>query len=364
MKDLRQYGISVMTLTDLVDDFCLAQGNMREAVITASYRNARWAWKDIFRTTLWYIRKAVLCINCKDHTIRLPDDCERVINISVVDCHGKLHPLGFNTDFNTTKITCLKVKCGCNKCRGEDTLCGAIDSIQVVTETVVINSVDYTKTTWTRYDGSGAVQIEQQIPTWDVAQSKVVFNTLVETICNVETTENGCIKATQANMNTLRENCGCGNFLDNWNSLGFGWGNYNLNRELIPAPYNYWGEWNYNSQDRQIIHLFGNARQGSTHFNQTEDQEREWRGGLRQVILEYQTNGETPNAEILIPEYAVEAVQMGIFYRQKYFSPRIPAGERMMAKNEFMAEKIKVAKYLNPVIMENVTKLQTNPRYW
>ena len=158
MKDLRQYGIAVMTLTDLVDDFCLAQGNMREAVITAAYRNARWAWKDIFRTTLWNIRKAVLCVSCKDHSVRLPDDCERVINISVVDCHGKLHPLGFNTDWNTAKITCLKTKCGCNSCHGEGTLCGAIDSIKVITETVTINDQPYTKTTWTRYDGSGAVQ--------------------------------------------------------------------------------------------------------------------------------------------------------------------------------------------------------------
>lgn len=365
MQDLTQYGQSVMTLTDLVDDFCLAQGNLRESVITAQYRHARWAWKDLFRTTLWYIRKAVLCVNCRDHSIKLPADCERVINISVVDECGKLHPIGFNTDWNTAKITCLKVNCTCGSCKGHDTLCAAIDSIQVVTETVIINSQPYTKTTWTRYNGQGAVQTQEKIPAWDVVTSTVVYNTVVKTLCNVETTENGCIKATQANMDTLRNTCGCGNFIDEWSAWGFGWGNQNLNRQLIPAPYNYWGEWNYNAQDRTIIHIFGNARQGALHFNnKTENEEQQWRGGLKQVILDYQTNGETPDTEILVPQYAVEAVQTGMFWRQKKLNPRISAGERQAAKMEYEAERTAVAKYLNPILLDNIAKLQANTRLW
>lgn len=364
MESLRQDGIAVMTLVDMVDDFCLAQGNLREAVILASYRHARWSYKDYFRTTSWNIRKAVLCIDCKTGTIKLPDDCERPLAISVVDCHGKLHPLGFNSDWNTAKITCQKTGCSCGKCHGEGTLCGAIDSIKVVTETVIINDLPYTKTIWTRYDGSGAVQTQEKIPAWDVATSAVVYNTLVKTICNVETTENGCIKATQANMNTLRDNCGCGNFINEWNALGYNWGVYNLNRELIPAPYNYWGEWNFNAADGQIIHIFGNARQGVTHFNHNEVEENEWRSGLQQVILDYQTNGETPNTEILIPEYAVEAVQIGMVYRQKYLNPRMSEGDKREAKYAYRDAKVSVAKYLNPVLADNLAKLQTNVRLW
>src|ERR1035437_568661 len=169
MKNIREYGTAVMTLTDVVDDFCLAQGNMREANILAQYRHARWAWKDLFRTTLWNIKKAVLCVDCKNHTVHLPDDCEsdKIIAISVVDCYGKLHPLGFNTDWNTAKIKCTKVKCSCNNCKGDDTLCAAIDSISAVTQTVVINGNTYTKTTLTRYNGSGAVQTQTTTPAWD-----------------------------------------------------------------------------------------------------------------------------------------------------------------------------------------------------
>lgn len=364
MQDLRQNGVAVMTLTDMVDDFCLAQGNLREAVYTASLRNAKWAWKDLFRTTLWNIRKAVLCVDCKDHSIRLPNDCERIISTSVVDCHGKLHPLSFNSDWNTAKITCMKVKCSCNNCGGQNTLCAAIDSINVTTEQITINGQSYPQTTWTRYDGSGAVQTQQKIPAWNVATNSVVFNTVVNTVCNVETTTNGCIKATQANMDMLRNNFGCGNFLDQWSAWGYGWGDNRLNQELILATYNYWGEWNYNAADRSIVHIFGNATQGNTHYGNTQDQENEWRNGLRQVILDYQTNGETPDTEILIPEYAVEAVEIGMVYRQKYLHPRINEGDKLAAKQAWRVSKRDVLAYLNPVIWEEVAKLQTNQRLW
>lgn len=361
MKNLRQDGIAVMTLSDMVDDFCLAQGNVRESMILAQYRHARWAWKDFFRTTSWIIRKAVLCVDHEKHTIKLPDDCERVINISVVDCFGKLHPLGFNTDWNTAQIKCTKTKCSCNKCHGEeDTLCALIDSIKVVTETVVIRGSNYTKTTLTRYNGAGAVQTQTTIPVWDQPTGTVVYDTLTETICNVETTEKGCIKATRPNMDILRGTCGAGTFANEWHGGGWHWGNYNAYRELIPAPYNYWGEWNYNAEDRQIVHIFG----GNRHFGHSQHEEDEWRGNVRQVILEYQTNGETPDTEILIPEYGVECVQIGIVYRQKYLSPRVSEGDKLMAKQAYVAAKLDVVKYLNPVVMENIAKLQTNPRFW
>ena len=361
MKDLRQHGIAVMTLSDLVDDFCLAQGNMRESMYLQQLRGARWSWKELFRTTLWNIKKAVLCVDCKTHTIKLPDDCERVYNISVVDFRGKIHPLGFNSDWNTAKITCIKSKCSCNVCNGEDSLCAVIDSISAVTETVVINGQNYTQTTLTRYDGSGAVQTQVTVPVWDVATSAVIYQTNITTSCNVETTTKGCIKATPANMALLQENFGAGLFLGQWGNLGQTWGNYNAYRELIPSPYNYFGEWNFNAADGQIVHIFSGC---NLHYGHTEEQEAEWRGNVRQVIVEYLTNGETPDTEILVPEYAVECVQIGMVYRQKYLNPRVGEGDKMAAKQAWMAAKVQVAKYLNPMNMEVIAKLQTNARLW
>lgn len=363
MKNLRDHGVSVMTLSDVVDDFCLAQGNMRESLILAQYRHARWSWKELFRTALWSIRKAVLDVDCVSHTIRLPDDCEsnKVICLSVVDCHGKLHPLGFNTDWNTAKIKCAHTSCSCEACHGEDTLCGAIDSITAVTETVIIKGSPYTKTTYTRYSG-GAVQKEVIMPTYNALTTGIDYEKTITTICNVEVNERGCIKATQPNMDVLREYCGCGNFIDSWNSFGYGWGIDNAYKELIPTPTNYWGEWNFNAADEQIVHIFGHNY--VNHFGHNSEQENTWRGSIRQVILDYQTNGEAPETEILVPEYAVEAVQIGMVYRQKYLNPRIGEGDKMAAKQAWKAAKMDVVKYLNPINLNIIAALQTNPRRW
>ncbi len=362
MNDLRQYGVAVMTLSEMVDDFCLAQGNIQERAILAQYRHARWSWKDLFRTTLWNIRKAVLCVDCDTGTIRLPNDCDRLLAISVIDCFGKLHPLGFNSDWNTAQIACVKSSCSCNKCKGEDTLCGAIDSIRVETETVNIRGVDYTQTTWTRYDGTGAVQKQMKIPAWEEASASVVYNVIVETICNVETTSSGCIAATNDNMVKLRDYCGCGTFLDQWNSLGIGWEFNSKYRELAPTSYNYWGEFNFNAADPNIVHIFGGP--GTLHYGHTQDQENTWRHNIRKVVLDYQTNGETPNTEILIPEYAVNAVQVGMVYQQKFLNPKVSEGDKLASEFAFNRAKLKVAKYLNPIHLEQIRAMQNLPRLW
>lgn len=358
MKVIRQNGVAVMTLSDLIDDFCLAQGNMREALYAAQARHARWSWKDLFRTTMWQIRKAVIDVDCQKHSFHLPGDCERVINISVVDQFGKLHPLGFNPDWNTAHIKCV-AKCSCNTCGGNNTLCAAVDSISAVFNTVIIKGSPYTETTLTRYNGNGAVQTQQTIPTWDELTGAVIYNTVIKTSCNVEVTDKGCIKVTQPNMDILRENFGCGNFIDGW--IASGYGGYNAYRELIPSPTNYWGEWNRNAEDPTIIELFRGARR---HFNHNENEELNWRNSIRQVVVEYQTNGETPDTEITVPEYAVEAVQIGMAYRQKYLNPKVGEADKMAAKNAFRAAKMEVAKYLNPAIMANIVELQTLRRPW
>lgn len=362
MDDVRIYGVAMKSASYVVDDFCLRQGNMRQAGIVQAYANLKWAWKDLFRYTLWDIKTAVLPVDCKNDTIKLPSDCERVINLSVVDCYGILHPLGFNTNINTAEIRCLKPKCSCSNCHGDDTLCAAIDAISATTSMVVIHDVEYTQTVLTRYNGAGAVQTQTKRPTWDEETSTVIFDTIIETKCNLETTDKGCIKITRPNMDLLRANFGIGNFIDQWDSLGFSWGNKRAYQELIPAAKNYWGEWNYNVADREIIHIFGNKN--LRHFDHTDEQERHWRNSIRQVILSYQTNGEVPEQEIYIPDYAVMGVQIGMIYMQKALNPKVSEEDKKQAKYAFQAEKNKIFRYLNPVRMEDMSKLQTAPHRW
>lgn len=325
---------------------------MKETAVFQQLVYARWAWKELFRRTMWEIKNQVLCVS-ENHTIKLPENCERLINISVLDRTGHLQPLTCDPGLNTVEIVCCQPKCSCNNCHGQNTLCGAVDAVTYTTETIIIQGTSYEQQTWVRYD-NGAIQQQQIIPALNAATNEVEYNTEITTICNVETTDKGCIKATDENMESLRTYCGCGNFPDNQTGVRSYWNNCRRD-SLIPQPYNFFGYWNVNANDPSIIHIF---RNDTTHNPQHEHH------GISKVIVSYQTNGETPNEEIMIPEFAQFAVQMGMMWQQKLFNPRAAAGDKEYSMNQWRAACMKVNKHLNPIRMEDIAKLQTQMRRW
>lgn len=358
---LTQYGRTVITLSDLADKFCLKQGNVREAMYPKVLSMAEWAWKDMYRNTIWQTKKIVLSVDCG--AIRLPTDCENLVNISVIDVFNQIHPLSYNGSLNTAKISCEKSQCSCTKCHGHNTLCSVIDSIQVTTEQVDIKGTSYTLTTYIRYGNDGSLQKEQIIPTWDTQASAVVMQKVITNLVTLDIDDKGCIKPTQPNITALINYLGWNGRVWDWN----GW--FNNNRpywELIPYSYNYYGWWNFNAADPSIIHIFHNGPRMEGRQSQKEREEQ--RGdfedkGICKVIVTYQTNGTVPGNEILVPEYAEMAMYAGILYQQKFLSPR-DGDKGNMAYNAYRREKMEVFKYLNPVRMDDVIKLITEPPKW
>lgn len=357
----RLYGQAVMPISTLVDKFCLKQGNTREVGFIRYLSFAEWAWKELFRTTIWAIKRQVLHVDCKTNTIKLPNDCERLVNISVVDRYGKLHPLSGDPDFNTSQINCQKCACSCSHCKGENTLCHVVDNITMTTEMVTIQGDEYPLTTWIRYDRTGALQKEEKIPTWDTSTESVIYVTEYTTLCNLDIDDHGCIKATAPNMEFLVSYTG-------WNGLGWNGVAYSNTaiRRLIPTSYNNWGYWNKNAQDPTIIHIFRNSITGNHQFLHGDNMNTRHdviNNPIEQVIVSYQTSGDNGGSEILIPEYAEMAIDAGMIYQQRLFNPkdtdRDQSGHALWRR-----EQMAVMKHLNPIRMEAVTKLQTELRRW
>lgn len=345
------YGEEVIPLSKIVKELALKQGNMKETAVFQQLVYARWAWKDIFRKYIWSIKNQV-CQLDHNHTFRKPEDCERIVNISVVDRYGKIQPLDCDPGLNTVAISCIKAKCSCPNCHGDNTLCAAAENaITYTTETVVIQGVDYTLQTWVRYSGGG-IQQEQKIPVWNAATNSVVYNTEYTTLCNIEVTDKGCIKATPANMELLRTYCGA----DHNPGLFPFW--YQQNN-LIPVPYNYYGYWNVNAADPNIIHVFRHDRQPMGHHVPPTE-----RDAICKVIVSYQTSGETSGDEIMVPQYAQLAIDTGIMWQQKLYNPRESVNNKQFYKNEYNAAKLDLNKFLNPIRLELVAKLQTQMRRW
>lgn len=359
---MRLYGQEVHTLSEHVRKFCLKQGNVKQTSFLRQMEFAAWAWKDIFRTTIWEISTAVLRVDPKTHTIKLPGDCERMLNISVVDKFGQTHPLTFNPALNTAQILCEKPKCTCSECEGENTLCGAIDAMSVTQEQIEVNGQTYTEVTYIRNNRCGELQKEVHTwaynPTTDAAEEVITR----EVLCNVEVTDKGCIAVTSPNIAVLRDNCGYdGSRLNNlWTNSYMGY--VNPYRENIPIPFNFYGFFNWNAADRDIIHIFRSKIRRSYYVNDPERCNNECHGeenDIRQVIVSYQSNGSySEGTEILIPEYATHAVDVGMLYQQDLFNPRsMDRGGAMSAK--YSKEKRRVAQYLNPVRLDDIRKLQT-----
>lgn len=352
---LTQYGIPVITLSDLVDNFCLEQGNTKEVAIVKNTVHAKWAWKDLFRTTVWTIKQTVLEVCEKTHTITLPDDVERLVNITVIDRFNRQHPLGYNPNINTVQTTCQKSKCSCKNCHGQDSLCGAIDAIAVITNNVIIKGIDYTQTIYTRTDGQGNIQQVSNTPYFDEPSQLVKYVEDFKNICNVEIDSKGCIKPTPANYQTLQTHCGCAHSLNNFGNNEWWMSDMLKYAEPIPSNYNYYGQWNWNAAAGNIIHIYG-AYGCNAHHNDER--------GIRRVIVAYQPNAETPGCEILVPEYALTAVEYGIMHRISGLSPRASAGDKETALNSYRREKRALNKFLNPIRMDDIYKLNTNQRYW
>lgn len=369
---LRQYGQEVHYLSDYVRKFNLKQGNVKGIGFIRTMEFASLIWKELFRKSVWEIKTQVLTVDRVNHTITIPDDCERMINLSIIDKFGRQHPLTYNPEINTVVTTCQSNKCSCTNCNGQDTLCEAMDNITAVNEDVEINGEIYQKTTYMRGDGN-TIQREEHVPAWDATTEEVVYVTNRQWVCDIEVNERGCILPTAPNILALQTYCGYnGAYLNNgYNSRtnGWGYGGYvDPYRSVAPVPYNFYGYFNWNAESRSIIHIFRTA--SNIYLNNPKKCAEDCvsypngvENEIHKVIISYQTAGSTPGSEILIPEYAVMAMDAGILWQQAIFNTR--DGDRSRsAQHYFNERKMSMAKYLNPIRMDDIKKIQTNLRAW
>ena len=354
MESLRQYGVAVVPMGQFVRTYCLESGNMKQSMFLKNLQHAKWAWKEIFRQSLWEIK--TVAVQMCDRTITLPDDCERLINISVVDVFRRLHPLTFDSDLNTARINCIQNSCSCTACGGTNTLCGALDNITMTTETIEIQGEDYTKTTWVRSNGCGDIEQVTRTPMLNASTNEVEYVDSKEMLCQVDVDSNGCIRATQPNYDILVRYCGCGTDSFNGGIGPLGW-TTSVYSPIIPAVYNSWGYYNFNAANRSMVHIFRNERNSTCSEDNPDWQD------IGTILVSYQTNGETPGEEILIPEYAYDALLSGIIYRQHRLNPK-DGDKDQVFYNHFRRDRMSIARYLNPVNMDQIEKLHTQKRPW
>ncbi|HEU4609304.1 MAG TPA: hypothetical protein VFS31_14405, partial [Chitinophagaceae bacterium] len=287
------------------------------------------------------------------NTITLPQNMVRLINISIMDRHGNLQPIAYNPNINTLDIRCSTKTCSCG-CGGKGTYCSEADNIQATTEVVTIDGTDYNKITYTKYDGAGNMYRLIEMPTWDVQTNAVVTTELRELICALDVTSTGCIKVTEPNRVKLVQSCGCyipPNIYGEGPNCG---PKCNIGYEevrcednvLVPPIWSDYGYYNWDAQKGDVIHL--------KHVK------------ADQIIVAYQNNGQITQEECLVPEYAVEAMLLGIYWRQRFVAPQSVCSypEKKAASIEYDNAKIRLFEFKNPMRMDAFINAQTIRTTW
>lgn len=350
------FGMPVMTLSKVVTDLNIEQENVKQNHFVSNMVRAKWIWKDILYNVAWSLSQEIVYVI--DGKIKLPKNLVRLVNISVMDKCGNLQPLSYNPAINTLDLSCAPTNtCSCPNCGGDGTFCSSLDTIQVTEEEVEIKGTTYIRKIYVRGDSTGAIYRITENPTFSPSDEGVVTVENRELLCNVDVNETGCITATEPNRHKLLTYCGC--WLPYNAQYALGNGAYcgaarypysdlgdHLNHDCtrtVPVLSNDYGYYNWDAIAGDVIHV--------KHVKAAK------------LIIAYQTNGEG-SSEMLVPEYAVDAVKFGIVWRQKAFSPVVSRLEKRGAATDYQNAKDELWIFKNPMRMDDFIKAQTILPKW
>jgi hypothetical protein len=329
-------GTTVRSLTDMLANYNIETNNTNQHHYIANLVRAKNVWLDLLKTTIWASMYKVLPVNKRDNTVTLPADMTRLFNLNIVDECNNIRPIGFNPDMNTLKLDCHTFSCSCENCKGAESLCDMMDQVQVVNETVMIEGYPFNRRTWIEKAAYGIINrvTENPYPEFPLTMPPVVnYITERETLCNCDVNEKNCLLPTRKNMELLRRHCGC---------VIPGLQKRRCEEEIFPR--NDYGYWNWKANAHSKIEL------------------RDFRAD--NVIIYYQSNGDCSVDEIMVPLYALDAMQFGIVYRTAAFSRAFSATEKRAALLDYERAKFELLCLLSPVDVSAVSQLQDIVPKW
>lgn len=321
--------IPALTLTEVVNNFMLASFNDKRKYYLNYLATAKWAWKDLLWNTVWAVKSKYVQVDksTTPYSILKPADMIRFLNVSQVDDCGNLQPYSIDDYMNVLEKPKVKAKCKCHKDMGcEDALCDAIDSMTVITKDHIINDIVYVEKIWSKRCENGDLIEYREIPVKDYTGNDtftVKVDLQEKLICTFEVTEHGCIAPTPSNVKLLVRHCG---------SCLIGCRNKECSTDLMKTPNNFG---RIKIEDDRIY----------------VDGKSDW------VILSYQTNGECNGEEILVPEFAVDALMFGIDFRTKAFRPNIQRYEKEQSRIEYRRAKMELMEFLNPIRIDEFVRI-------
>lgn len=329
--------IPYLSLTDTTNEYMLATFNDRRKYFINYLSHAKWIWKQLIWNTIWAVKHKYVELDCTTSpwSIVIPKDMVRFINMDVVDDCDKTRSLTYDDNMNTLPVPTTKNVC--KVCGESNDLGQCVNDITLVQKDVIIDGDTYVEKLWMKVYANGDIVEVRQVPVKQFesadpeSEYTIGYETIERRICKVETKPCGCIKNTDQNKQLITDHCGC-----------------RLNSCYIKYC------------DPTFAQK--NAKFGAIKI----EDGRIWVKGTKskQVILSYQTNGECNESELMIPEYAVNAVIFGIDYRAKALAPNRDRFEKREAERAWNKAQQELAEFLNPINMKAFMDLQMAFPLW
>lgn len=150
-------------------------------------------------------QRAVLTVNPNTRTATLPPDFKQELFVGYINSRGVKIPLSPNFDLtNEDSITDLSDQCPV--CNQKKAICNDL-TVTEDSETVVINSAFYDKTTIKKLYPNGDYFLEVTTPYFNLENSQVEYITTKEFIVKIALKPCGCIEETTENIQTIHDCC-------------------------------------------------------------------------------------------------------------------------------------------------------------
>lgn len=361
-------------LSSVVDNFMIDRMISKKKYMAAYMVMAKKEWQKLFQNTLWSVQSKWMTLQrgTPYNFVYVPSGVSRLLSVSVEDkCH-LIQPLFYNSQLNIIAKPAVK-KCGCTSDCGCSGVCESANSMTYTTKLIfTYNNLDYYEKIWQEVCPNGDILEYKETPTkqynnttGDGADYNADYNddyltepapftdlTIVtvksqKKICKLEVMPCGCPVENSNNAQLLNDFCGCNM---NWGCYGK---RRHCNQFLENVNNNYYGEVKLSECSTKIY-----FKPSPNWRNHTETEFPEF------LLVNFQSNGLLETDEVLVPDYALDALEAGIYWRSVRFNTSVPKITKDDAYQQYQMEISNLTMFLNPISLEVLSSIQDEKIKW
>jgi hypothetical protein len=356
-----------LTLSESTDKFLAIRGVDKKKYFAKYLIIAGKIWEEIFQKTIWATQSTWKSL--KDGKpypyIDVPAGADRVFSVAYEDECGDIVPLYYNQQKNVVpQPLTTDCQCGCNDCDG---LCEDMSSMTVTTKVAFVQfGVTYYEKTWMKLCPNGDILEYKEIPTkkyndtigetgdynddynndYDIGNPSFsnfeVVNVIEQRkICNLELKPCGCPVDTPDNRCKIIDHC---------------------SMYLRPQACC------YKKHCREFLPEINPTHKGQIKLSEcgTKIYYIKPKGGKnpKHLLVNHQTDGTRVSAETTLPKHAEMCFWAGIDYLSKLYNNVYGPGERQQALYNYNHQQNELIKFLNPLSLSAIAKVQDQENKW